>query len=87
MHGPRAPPRPPAAAAARLLTRAQDRNLILAATSEFRPGAVGGGGGGRYIGLVVVPGAVIVRIEADDAPARRGWGFAAGTTQVVTSVA
>ena len=59
MHGPRAPPRPPAAAAAP----------------------------GRYIGLVVVPGAVIVRIEADDAPVRRGWGFAAATTQVATSVA
>ncbi|KAF8536633.1 hypothetical protein BDD12DRAFT_279415 [Trichophaea hybrida] len=69
----------------------RDRNLILASTSEYRYPPVqereqeGEGSGkvrvdlkNRFIGLVVVPGNVITKIEVEErgtSNARRGWAF------------
>lgn len=68
----------------------QDRNLILAATSEYRysPAAAAAASssqelGARFIGLVVVPGHVIVKIELTGRAGgglRRGAWASAGAT-------
>lgn len=72
----------------------QDRNLILASTSEYRysPAAAAAAApsqelGARFIGLVVVPGHVIVKIELavctatgyGAAPRRGAWASAGPT--------